>query len=80
MHPKRAANPDAKRPRVRNREMDALIALAWEAGWWCERGGRNHVKCFPPNNSRMVPIPSTPSGSRTAANKLAALRRGGLEA
>lgn len=77
MHPKRAANPDAKRPTVRNRDMDALIVLAWDASWWCERGGKNHVKCFPPNDSRMVPIPSTPSGSRTAANKLAALRRGG---
>jgi hypothetical protein len=78
LHPKRQENPNKKRPKLRNRDMDALVRLAWDAGWWCERGGNNHIKCYPPNDSRMVPVPSTPSGSRTAANVLAALRRGGL--
>jgi hypothetical protein len=78
LHPKREANPNAKRPTLRNRDMDPLIKLAWDAGWWCERAASNHIKAYPPNDSRMVMIPSTPSGRRTAANVLAALRRGGI--
>jgi len=38
MHPKRQANLNARRPTLRNREMDALIRLAWDTDWWCERG------------------------------------------
>jgi hypothetical protein len=80
MHPKRQESPNAKRPKVSNRDMDGLVAAAWDQGWWCERGGRNYVKCYPPNGSRMVPIQSTPSNPRRArANKMAALRRAGLD-
>jgi hypothetical protein len=79
MHQKRVANPTAKRPKLADKEMDRLVLLAWVQGWWCERAGNQHVKCYPPNDKRMVPIPSTPSGSRTAANKLSALKRSGLE-
>ena len=80
VHHKRAADPNAKRPKVKNKRMDELIRKCWEQGWWCERGGKNHVKCYPPNDQGMVPVPSTPSGSRTYANKLAALKRRGLRA
>lgn len=65
VHAKRTADPNAKRPKVTNKRMDELIQKCWEQGWWCERGGKNHVKCYPPNDQAMVPIPSTPSGSRT---------------
>lgn len=78
MHPKREANPDAKRPKQPNKDMDKLVRMCWEQGWWCERAGNKHIKCWPPNDLAMVPIPSTPSGSRTYANKLSALRRQGL--
>jgi hypothetical protein len=80
MHPRRLQNPSAKRPKVSNRDMDALVAAAWKQGWWCERGGNNHVKCYPPDGSRMIPIPSTPSNPRRARkNKTAALQRAGLK-
>jgi hypothetical protein len=60
--------------------MDSLIAKCWEQGWWCERAGNNHVKCYSIDGAAMIPIPSTPSGSRTYDNKLAALKRHGLTA
>lgn len=79
-HPKRLENPSAKRPKVTNRDMDSLIVAAWEQGWWCVEGGRNYIKCYPPDGSRMIPIQSTPSNPRRArANKKAALRRAGLD-
>jgi hypothetical protein len=80
MHAKRAANPAAKRTKLSDRDMDQLVALVWAQGWWCERAGNQHMKCYPPNDKRMVPIPSTPSSSRTRANKLSALKRSGLSA
>lgn len=80
VHPKREANPDAKRPKLPDKDMDRLVGLCWEQGWWCERAGNKHVKCWPPNDAAMVPIPSTPSGSRTYKNKLSALKRRGLNA
>jgi hypothetical protein len=79
MHPKRADKPNAKRPRVSDRDMDKLVEACWMHGWWCVEGGKHHVKCYPPNDERMVIIPSTPSGSRTLQNKKAALRRSGLK-
>jgi hypothetical protein len=79
MHPKREANPDAKRPKLQRKDMDELVRLCWEQGWWCQRAGNKHVKCWPPNDADMVPIPSTPSGSRTRQNKLSALKRRGLK-
>ena len=80
MHPKRLANPNATRPKVPNKDMDSLVRLCWDQGWWCERAGNQHIKCFPPSDKAMTPIPSTPSGSRSYANKLSALRRSGLKA
>jgi hypothetical protein len=59
--------------------MDSLVRKCWAQGWWCIRAGNKHAKCYPPNDQRMVPIPATPSGSRTYANKLAALKRAGLK-
>lgn len=79
MHPKRLENPKARRPTVRDKDLDGLIAAAWEAGWWAERGGRNHVKCYAPEGGYIVPVPSTPSDVRTVRNKRAQFRRAGLE-
>lgn len=58
--------------------MDDLVKKCWNQGWWCVLGGKNHVKCYPPTNDRMVMIPSTPSSQRTLQNKRAALKRAGL--
>jgi hypothetical protein len=78
VHPRRLANPKATRPKVSHREIDRLVALAWKQGWWCERTRNNYIKCYPPNDQRMIVLASTPSGSRTPANNLAALKRSGL--
>jgi hypothetical protein len=79
LHQKRIANPDATCPSVRNKPLNELIVAAWDAGWWCIAGGRNHVKCYPPDDGRMIPVPSTPSDHRTCRNKRAQFRRGGLD-
>lgn len=74
----RIEHPSAKRPKVTNREMDVLLATVWGQGWWCVRGGNNHVKCYPPDGTRIVTIPCTPSNrGRTAMNKKKALQRKG---
>jgi hypothetical protein len=79
LHPKRKANPDAKRPKVVDGKMNELIKMAWDAGAHCERGGNNHVKVWPIDGSKMIPIPSTPSKpTSTYRNKLRALQRAGI--
>ena len=71
LHAEREANPDAKRPKVVNRDMQKLVKFAWDAGAHCVSGGKNHVKIFPADGSKMIPIPSTPSKpSSTYRNKL----------
>lgn len=77
-HPERVKNPSAERPKLKNRDMDALVKAAWDADAWCVRGGNQHVKVYPVDGSRMIPIPSTPSDHRTVRNKKAALRRAGI--
>jgi hypothetical protein len=79
LHPKREAIPKAKRPKVSDSMMDDLVQMAWEAGAHCVLGGSNHVKVYPVDGSRMIPIPSTPSDSQhTYRNKLRALQRAGI--
>jgi hypothetical protein len=39
LHPKRKENPDARRPKVSNRDLDAIVDAAWRAGWWGVRLG-----------------------------------------
>ncbi|MEJ7891725.1 MAG: hypothetical protein WKF94_03705 [Solirubrobacteraceae bacterium] len=68
-----------KRPSVKDQALDALIEEAWNQEWGCRVGGNKHVMCYPPDGSRMIPIPSTPSDWRTVKNKAAQMKRGGLE-
>lgn len=77
-HPKRLASPSAKRPTVKNKDLDAMIAKAWEAGWWAEKRGNNHVLCYPPDGGQMVTMPSTPSDHRSVPNTRSLFRRSGL--
>ncbi len=77
MHPRGLKSPSATRPKVSNREMDALVKMAWDQGWWCVKGSK-HVKCYPPDDGRMVPIPGTPSDHRSRMNTLKQLQRSGL--
>jgi len=46
MHPKRIANPKAKRPKVGAAAIDNLIQKAWDQGWWCEKRGTGHVMAY----------------------------------
>lgn len=57
--------------------MDGLVQACWEQGWWCEKG-KKHIKCYPPNGSRMVTVPGTPSDFRSYANTRSQLQRAGL--
>lgn len=80
VHSKRKATPDAKRPKVKDKELDAMVEAAWAAGWWAERKkGKSHVKCYSPDGKRMVTVASTPSDHRTIPNTRSAFRRAGLK-
>jgi hypothetical protein len=78
VHPKRAGNPNAHCPRVRSKELGALIAAAWAAGWWCEATKKGHVRCYSPDQVRMVLVAGTPSDHRAIANTRSTFRRAGL--
>lgn len=78
MHPKRLENPNAQRPKVRDRQLDNMVAKAWNAGWWCVPAGSGHVKCYPPGGERMVTVANTPSDHRTVPNTRSFFRRSGL--
>ena len=79
MHPKRKANPKAKRPKVKNRELDEMVAAAWAAGWHCARTKSSHVMCYPPDKKRRpVLVASTPSDHHTIPNTRSAFQRSGL--
>ncbi len=78
MHPRRTANLNAKRPKVTHNGLDRLIAAAWDAGYSCERGRKNYVKCYPPDGKPMVVVAATPSDHRTYRNTRAEFRRRGL--
>lgn len=79
LHPKRRKQPRARRPKVPNKDLNKLVKAAWEQGWWCERGKKNHVKCMAPTGGWVVDVPSTPSSQRTVRNKRAQFRRYGLD-
>lgn len=78
MHEKRIQNPQAKRPKCKDRQLDAMVAAAWEAGWWCRKAGSGHVFCYGPDGGRMVDVANTPSDHRTIANTRSTFRRAGL--
>ena len=80
MHPNRTANPKAKCPRVKDKDLTEMIKKAWNAGWWCEKRPSNYVLCWPPDGqSRAVRVVSTPRGHRAVPNTRAAFARLGLE-
>lgn len=78
MHPKRLANPNAKRPRAKDKERDKLVKAAWDQGAWCVPGKSGYIKIFPPNSTEMILIESTPGDYRSLENTKARLRRAGI--
>jgi hypothetical protein len=79
MHPKRLDNPNAKRPKAKDKQLDAMVERAWKAGWWCRYAGSGHVVCYPPDEGRMVDVANTPSDHRTVPNTRSYFRRAGLD-
>jgi hypothetical protein len=79
VHQERLNDPQAKRPKVKDKELDAMIETAWNAGWWCRPAGSGHVFCYPPDGGRMVCVANTPSDRRTIPNTRSYFRRSGLE-
>jgi hypothetical protein len=79
MHERRLANPNAACPRVKQKNLNAMVAAAWDAGWWCEKTSKSHVMCYPPDGGRMVLVANTPSDRRTIPNTRSALRLSGLD-
>jgi hypothetical protein len=79
LHLKREAKPNLKCPKVVNKDMAKLVKLAWNSGAHCESSGKNYVKVWPVDGSKMIRIPSTPSHPTQAyRNKLRALQRAGI--
>lgn len=78
LHPKRQQNPHAKRPTVRDKETDGLLAKAWTQGWWVEEG-RKGLKCYPPSDDAIVSVHRTPSDHRNYQNLRTTFRRSGLQ-
>ncbi len=76
-HPKRIADPLAKRPKHPKKDWDALVKKAWEAHWWCERR-KKYIYCYAPNGEDIVKVPMTPSDWRTIRNKKRDFRDAGL--
>lgn len=79
LHPSRKKNPQAKCPTVKQKDLKAMIAVAWKAGWWCEASPGGHVKCYSPNVQHIIWVPSTPSDRRTIPNKRSQFKRAGLK-
>lgn len=79
LHPKRTANPDAKCPKAKDKQIRPLVQAAWDAGWWCEVKRTNYIHCWPPDGRKMVIVPSTPhTRGHRFANLRAAFRQSGL--
>lgn len=79
MHPNRTKRPDARRPKVRDREHDALVKAAWEAGWWCEQRKGGSVLCLAPDGVGKVTVHGTANDPRSFKNVRSDFRRAGLD-
>lgn len=76
----RTTRPGETRPKSKDKDLDALIQLAWEAGWRVERGGDEHIKVWPPDpKGRIISVPQTPSRQRTLGRMRSAFRSAGLD-
>ena len=73
------ANPPPKRPRARNKDLDKMVKLAWDAGWRCELRRSNYILCYPPGDGPPVIVKSTPSEARYPKNLRAQFKRAGLD-
>lgn len=80
MHATRLENPKAKRPKVKDKQLDAMIVEAWKEGWWAEKRSNGHVMCYSPGEEKkLVDVANTPSDHRTVPNTRSTFRRAGLK-
>jgi hypothetical protein len=84
LHPQRTANPTARCPKVKDRQLRAMVEAAWAAGWWCEKTAEGHAKCYSPagpggQRGKIVFVANTPSDHRTIPNTRSTFRRAGLQ-
>ncbi len=77
MPPNRKGEPGAKRPKAPRKDYDELVAAAWNAGWECERTGKNYILCR--SDKEVIRVPSTPSKQRTLVKLRQRFRRAGLD-
>jgi hypothetical protein len=80
LHPKRVANPSAKCPKAKDKDIRPLVKAAWDAGWWCEVKRTNYIECWPPGGGKFVQVPSTPhTKGHRLKNLRQEFRRAGLD-
>jgi hypothetical protein len=79
LHSKRHATPHARCPRHQDKDYRRLVNAAWAAGWWCERGKNNYIKCYAPNDRGVVSVPSTPRKQGTIHIVARKFRKLGLD-
>lgn len=79
MHPEREANPNATRPKVKDKDHDAMIKKAWKAGWWARQTGKSKVMCYAPEDDGMVLVPNTPSDHYSVLHHRKLFARHGLK-
>ena len=64
MHPKRKANPQAKCPKVKDKQLDAMIKAAWSDGWWAVKLAEGHVMCYHPTDFKEKVLVNNTAGNR----------------
>lgn len=80
MHPKRLANPQAKRPKVKHKQLDEMVKTAWSRGWWAIKRPSGHVMCYHPSDmNEKVLVNNTAGDPHVVANIRAEFRRAGLK-
>jgi hypothetical protein len=80
MHPKRRKNPKAPRPRVKDRQLDAMIKSAWAEGWWATKRPSGHVMCYHPTDLNEKVLVNNTAGDPHVVNNIRAnFRKSGLK-
>lgn len=54
MHPKRKQHPQGKCPKVKDKQLNAMVKSAWAAGWWAIKLPNGHVMCYSPDLAAKV--------------------------
>ena len=78
MHPKRVRDPHARRPKVKDKQLDSMIKQAWGAGWWAEKRLTGHVMCYHPDLVEKVLVNNTAGDRHVVRNVRNFFRKAGL--